>query len=146
MPYKNLGGRPLKFKSIDILENQIEEYFDMCDKKDKPYTVSGLALFLDTDRQSLLNWQDEERYFKELSEEDNKRLIDTIKKAKQRIENYAEEQLFRKTNVTGVIFNMKNNWNWTDKQEIVNIDNNKADLSGLTTEEIREWMKKQDVK
>jgi len=146
MTHKNLSGRPMKYKDIDELDKLIDEYFDTCDKKDKPYTVSGLALFLDTDRQSLLNWQDEERYFKELSEEDNKRLIDTIKKAKQRIENYAEEQLFRKTNVTGVIFNMKNNWNWTDKQEIVNIDNNKADLSGLTTEEIREWMKKQDVK
>lgn len=146
MSYKKLSGRPMKYKDIDQLNELIEEYFNMCDEKERPYTVSGLALYLDTDRQSLLNWQDEERYFKELSEEDNKRLIDTIKKAKQRIENYAEEQLFRKTNVAGIIFNMKNNWNWTDKQEIVNIDNNKADLSGLTTEEIREYMKIQENK
>lgn len=146
MSYKNLGGRPMKYKDIDQLNEKIDEYFSICDEKERPYTVSGLALHLDTDRQSLLNWQDEDRYFKELSEEDNKRLVDTIKKAKQRIENYAEEQLFRKTNVAGVIFNMKNNWNWADKQEIVNIDNNKADLSGLTTDEIREYIRIQENK
>lgn len=146
MSYKNLGGRPLKFKSVDLLEEQIEAYFDKCDKEERPYTVSGLALYLDTDRATLLRWQDEENNYKELSEEDNKRLCNAIKKAKQRIEGYAEEQLFRKTNVAGVIFNMKNNWNWADKQEIVNIDNNKADLSGLTTDEIREYIRIQENK
>ena len=65
MSYKNLGGRPLKFKSVDLLEKQIEEYFNKCDKEERPYTASGLALFLDTDRVTLLRWQDEDRYYKE---------------------------------------------------------------------------------
>ena len=142
MSYKNLGGRPLKFKSVDLLEKQIEEYFNKCDKEERPYTASGLALFLDTDRVTLLRWQDEDRYYKELSEEDNKRMCNAIKKAKQMIEGYAEEQLFRKTNVTGIIFNMKNNWNWADKQEIVTTGENKIDLSGLSKEEIQDLLKK----
>lgn len=142
MAHKNLGGRPLKFKSVDLLQEQIEEYFNKCDREERPYTVSGLAIYLDTDRATLLRWQDEENNYKELSEEDNIRLCNTIKKAKQRIEAYAEEQLFRKTNVTGIIFNMKNNWNWADKQEIVNVGENKVDLSGLSNEEIKDLLNK----
>lgn len=42
----------------------------------------------------------------------------TVKKAKQRIEKYNSEQLYRKEQVTGIIFNLKNNFNWVDKQEI----------------------------
>lgn len=43
---------------------------------------------------------------------------DTIKNAKQRIEKFNSEQLYRKEQVTGIIFNLKNNFNWVDKQEI----------------------------
>jgi transcriptional regulator with XRE-family HTH domain len=43
---------------------------------------------------------------------------DTIKKAKAKIEQYLEDQLYRKDQVTGIIFNLKNNFGWKDKQEI----------------------------
>lgn len=99
-------GRPLKFKSVEELQDKIDKYFTMCDDKDKPYTISGLAVALDTSRQTLINYEDKEQYF------------DTIKRAKQKIEAYAEELLCKGGNAAGVIFSLKNNYKWVDKQEI----------------------------
>ena len=44
----------------------------------------------------------------------------TIKKAKQIIEKYNAEQLYRKEQVTGSIFSRKNNIDWKDKSEVDN--------------------------
>ena len=94
------------FKSIKELQTKIDEYFKFCVDEHKPYTVTGLALYLDCDRDTLLNYEKKEAYF------------GTIKKAKLRIHNYAEESLWTARNTTGVIFNLKNNWDWKDKTEI----------------------------
>lgn len=100
-------GRPKKFNSVEEMEQAIEEYFDYCDENNKPYTISGLAYALDTNRQTLLDYQEQDKF------------SDTIKRAKARIERFNEELLFSKDVPTvGVIFNLKNNYNWKDKQEI----------------------------
>jgi hypothetical protein len=125
-----------KFTSPEDLQKKIDIYFESCyeDKYDdelgktvkvniRPITITGLAVALDTSRQTLLNYNDKDEYF------------DTIKKAKQKIENFAEEKLFG-NNVAGVIFNMKNNWSWKDTQEIKSQNENiNADISSLTVEE-----------
>ncbi|MFS4438605.1 terminase small subunit [Paracoccaceae bacterium GXU_MW_L88] len=101
-----MGGRPLKFESVEALEEMIESYFVDCDQSKKPYTVSGLAVWLDTSRQTLINYEDKEEYF------------DTIKRAKARCEAWVEENaLMSKTNATFSIFNLKNNFGWKDKTE-----------------------------
>lgn len=100
-------GRPLKYKDVKTMQKDIDKYFADCDKKKRPYTVSGLAYALDTNRQTLLNYEDNEEFF------------DTIKRAKAKIELFNEEQLYNKdVSTTGVIFNLKNNYGWKDKQEI----------------------------
>jgi hypothetical protein len=99
-------GRPLKFKTPKEIEDKANEYFNMCDEKGKPYTITGLAIALDTDRKTLINYGEKEEFFH------------TIKKVKQIVENYAEEMLYRSSNTAGVIFNLKNNYGWVDKQEI----------------------------
>lgn len=99
-------GRPLKYNSVDEMQKDIDNYFKYCDENKKPYTVSGLANALDMTRQSLLNYEEKEEFF------------DTIKRAKSKIEQFAEESLFIGSNTAGVIFNLKNNYNWKDKQEI----------------------------
>lgn len=100
-------GRPNKFKSVEELEELIDDYFRNCDKKNKPYTISGLAYALGTTRRTLLDYQDKDEY------------SHTIKKAKAKIEAFNEELLFSKDVPTvGVIFNLKNNYDWKDKQEI----------------------------
>ena len=44
---------------------------------------------------------------------------DTIKRAQARIESGYEQALFNKNSAVGAIFTLKNNYNWVDKQEIV---------------------------
>lgn len=100
-------GRPLKYKSVEEMQKDIDKYFAECDENGKPYTVSGLAYALGTCRQTLLNY------------EENETFLDTIKRAKAKIELFNEEQLYNKdVSTTGVIFNLKNNYGWKDKQEI----------------------------
>lgn len=110
------AGRPLSFKTVEELENKIEEYFKSDDayiisytdgQESKTYapTVSGLALFLECDRKTITNYSNKEEYFP------------TIKKARLRIESHLEKKLYG-NNVTGTIFNLKNNFDWKDKSEV----------------------------
>lgn len=103
----NEAGRPCKFESAEEVQKKIDEYFKTCDENGKPYTVSGLAYALDTSRKVLLEYQEKDEF------------SNTIKKAKARIEQFNEELLYSKDVPTvGVIFNLKNNYDWKDKQEI----------------------------
>lgn len=115
----NKVGRPLKFDSVENLELKIQEYFDSCwetkevdgnilQRQVRPYTITGLAVHLDTSRETLLDYEDKEEF------------SDTIKRAKMKIHNYVEEYLFTGKNQTGAIFNLKNNYGWTDKTEVDN--------------------------
>ena len=81
----------------------------------EPYTVTGLALALDVDRRTLLNYSEKDEFFP------------TIKKAKLRVENYLEKRLINDSSTTGIIFNLKNNYDWRDKQEIEHSGNLKLE-------------------
>ena len=101
------AGRPVKFKSKKELEKKIEAYFKNCDEREIPYTITGMALWLDTTRRTVLDYEEKDKF------------SHTIKKAKLKIEGYAEKELFRHAGqIAGIIFNLKNNWDWVDKQEI----------------------------
>lgn len=102
-------GRKMKYTDVELFQKKVDDYFNMCDEKEKPYTMSGLAYYLDLDRKSLLNYSKNEKFFP------------TIKKAKQKVEMMLEEQLYRLGNNSGVIFNLKNNFGWIDK---IDYDNN----------------------
>ena len=54
-------------------------------------------------------------------EDINTEFLRTIEKAKLRCHMFAEESLWRKTQVAGVIFNLKNNYDWKDKMTNENI-------------------------
>ncbi len=49
----NPVGRPLKFQTVEELQAAIDGFFKECDQKQKPYTITGLALALDTSRKLL---------------------------------------------------------------------------------------------
>lgn len=135
-------GRPAAFDDPVEFEKKVDEYFDWCDAQTqiitgekgqikvirKPYTVSGLALFLDVDRKTLFNYEDKEAFFP------------AIKKAKLRIENWLEERaLTGEVQPISAIFNLKNNFGWTDKQElgITGETTLHADISGITADELK---------
>lgn len=110
-------GRRIQF-TLDELKQRIDDYFKYCDENEEPYTVSELALFLDVDRSTLLRWEKEEIQFIDMSDDEIVEFCNTIKRAKYRVEAFAEKQLFKAKNPAGTIFNLKNNFGWIDKQEI----------------------------
>jgi hypothetical protein len=77
-------GRPLKFKSPEQLQAKIDAYFASCWKetpifKDgkqigvtrhqaRPYTITGLALDLDTTRETLIDYERDNPKFTAYSE------------------------------------------------------------------------------
>jgi len=70
--------------------------------KQQPYTVTGLAVWLDADRDLLMRYERREAFY------------DTIKRAKTMIEAFWEKALWNnKVSTAGVIFNLKNNWGIT---------------------------------
>lgn len=99
-------GRPRAFNSVEELESKINDYFEYCNKENKPYTMSGLAYYLDVDRKTIVNYTKDEEYFP------------TIKKARDRVQMQLEENaLMNISNSTFTIFNLKNNFDWKDKIE-----------------------------
>jgi hypothetical protein len=101
---KHPGGRPLKFKSPEEILKKAEQYFRECRKQKRPITITGLALALDTSRETLMKYEGRPEF------------ADAVKKVKLVCENYAETQLYGR-NPTGAIFALKN-YGWIDKKEI----------------------------
>lgn len=113
MTYKEdragVGGRPLKYGTVEELEKAINEYFKNCNEETEPMTITGLALALDVDRKTLCNYENKDEYFH------------TIKQAKLRVENAYEKRLVKRGNA-GDIFALKN-FSWDDKQIFDNTGN-----------------------
>lgn len=120
----NPVGRPLAFKSLEDLEEAVDLYFEtdayietgISDTGEpiKMYapTMSGLALSLGVDRKTITNYANRDEFFP------------AIKKARSRVEVALEQRLYG-NNVTGVIFNLKNNFDWRDSQNIDHTTNGK---------------------
>lgn len=116
------AGRPLKFKTVEELQTAIDNYFDYCDNRSRsvyverlgdnisvsapaPYTMSGLARALNLSRQALSEYSHREQFG------------DTIKAARDKVQEDIETRLMETSNQSGAIFNLKNNFGWRDKIE-----------------------------
>lgn len=123
------GGRPPMYKNKEEIQAKIDRYFEECkgraltdddgniltDKNglpcivdQRPLTITGLALALGfTSRQALINYQGKKEF------------VDTITRAKAKVEQYAEERLFDKDGANGAKFSLANNFDgWKEKQQI----------------------------
>lgn len=134
-----MRGRKTKWSSVEELENQIDQYFDECKIEKEVPTISGLAYHLGTNRQTLLNYENNKNngWLKNSDDRFKEKISEVIKMAKSYIESCYEQALFDRGKTTGAIFTLKNNFNWKDKQEIVQTAEKSIDLSGLSTEEIK---------
>lgn len=114
------AGRPPKYKDKEELQSKVDEYFDQEDVK---ITISGLCHYLGFEsRQSFYDLQKNETFSY------------TIKRARNRIEQYYEEHLLER-NATGAIFALKN-FGWSDKQEIEST--NFTYTASVTKEEVKD--------
>lgn len=112
---KNKGGRPLKFKTVKELEDKIEAYIKPSLDEEgnirlndngfpvRPLTITGLALALDTTRETLCDYQNKDEF------------SDTVNRAKLIVENYYEQRLTYNS-PTGSIFALKN-FGWEDRSQ-----------------------------
>lgn len=116
-----------RYKTVEEMQAVIDQYFEDCkgepiigddgmpilDKFGQPFiinahppTVTGLALALGfTSRQALLNYQAKKAF------------VDTVLRAKARIEAYAEERLFDRDGQRGAEFSLKYNFRWADEKK-----------------------------
>ena len=108
------------------MEKLINAYFDSCFKKNEetgeaeqiePFTVTGLALAVGTDRKGLCEYAERPEF------------SNSIKKAKAFIENYAEKSALISRNPAGAIFILKNHgWSDTQKLELTGADGGPIDM------------------
>lgn len=101
------GGRPLKFEDIGELRKKINLYFETTPKDE--WTITGLAIALDTFRKVLMDYESG-KY------DDDREFSNTIKKAKQKVENGYEMDL-KKYGRSGTIFALKN-FEWKDQASL----------------------------
>ncbi len=113
-------GQPMKWKTPEELENKIQEYFKWAEGNGKHISVTGLAWYLDCDKVTIQNYEhaEENGWLKSVDEETRKKYVNSIKRAKRRIEMEYEENLFNRSKATGAIFTLKNNYGWVDKQVV----------------------------
>ena len=113
--------KDLKFGSPEEMQKLIDLYFEDCIEEKEVPTVTGLCVYLDTDRNTLLRYEknDEKDWLKGFDEDVKAEFRRTIKKAKARIESGYEQALFQQGKTVGAIFTLKNNYNYVDKTEQV---------------------------
>lgn len=98
-----------RFKTLDELLYRINEYFDTMKLHEKPYTISGLALWLGVTTTTLKRWE---------TDYGDTVYTDIIKFAKQRVENYAEESLYDNRKVSGAKFVLENYFDLAEKHSV----------------------------
>jgi len=118
---------PLKWESPEQIRDIIDNYFEETPAEE--ITLTGLCLALDTNKQTIANYQ-EKPEFKHM-----------LEMAKMKIE-HAYEKSLRKTGRSGDIFALKN-FGWTDRMDL------SADLNAkvsVDTSDYREKIKEKLAK
>lgn len=144
-------GTPCRWLSPTHLQCMVEEYFESCngplfdnrgnllrdDKGDvvkgqiKPYTLSGLALYLGISTTTLKRYREGlvDEVLEEMKAETEDRLTFSrvVLQAKQKIEAYAEGRLYDRDGQRGAQFILDCCYGWVEHKPQADIDKAKAD-------------------
>ncbi len=105
--------------NVEQVNNRLNEYFALCIANDMRPNVPSMALSLGIDRRTLWRWANGEGKGKNFD------IRDAIKRAYALLNVLIEEYMQTgKINPVSGIFLMKNNFGYTDKQEVVLTPNN----------------------
>lgn len=106
----------MKFQDPEELDKKIQLYF--ATEKEEDWTWTGLALFLDTDKRTLVDYREERPEF-----------MPSLKRAMLKIENGYEKDL-KHHGRTGTIFALKN-LDWKDKSELDSNIKGELNIGGI---------------
>lgn len=96
----------LKFKTPEILAELVDDYFEYQKKRKRPFTISGLALWLGVSHKTIMNYSKKESY------------AGIIAYAKLKVMNYLEEKSLTVRFPAAYIFNLKANFGFQDRVEV----------------------------
>jgi hypothetical protein len=96
--------------------------------KQIPYTITGLALALETTRETLLDYEGRDEFSY------------TIKAAKLKCQNFTELSLYG-TAPTGPIFSLKNNYGWKDQSQVDSNNTHHVKFDDMTDEQLERAIK-----
>lgn len=156
IPKYNAAQVPdLKFTDPAKLDNDINSYFESISatatdedtgkqytKWLNPPTIVGLANFLDCNYTLIYDYHNENHKFHpQITPEISARLSKSFGRAIQKIHEFTAGKLFsERGSAQGPIFVLKNNFGWKDEsivQQHNTVQDERLDLSKLTTEELR---------
>lgn len=145
--YRPVGGNPdrsykRRFKSPEHLKALCDEYFASCEGviynpktgapyidengfpvtgQVKPYTVSGLALYLGLETKQLLLYESGKMDSIGFTDTEQMEYSTVMRRAKQRIEEYAEAGLYNKDSYNGSRFVLGCGFRWVTQKEAAEI-------------------------
>ena len=130
-PFAKVMGGKRKYESPKALKKQCDKYFEslmapvyykgepMRDangailmRQERPATISGLALFLGIGTTTL-----REYHLKSISGLIPPEFAEIILEARQRVENFAEEQIYTKDGARGAQFVLQSGFGWETRKE-----------------------------
>lgn len=104
---KHAGGRPLKFKTPDEIQDKWDEYIESIAGKDTP-RILAFCVYAGINKDTFQEYKNKEGFSVPI-----KGMLDTCEAA---LEAMLHDN--NRRNIIGPIFALKNNFNWKDKQEI----------------------------
>jgi hypothetical protein len=122
----------LKYDNVDELDKGINDYFADCEQRHAPYTLSGLAFWLNIDSKTLYNYSKSGDYFP------------TIYRARERCRQYAHECLYDRDKSRGAQFDLSANYGMSERKllDIGNTNGEPLQISTLTDAQLAEQLTK----
>jgi len=102
------------FKNPEEFSDRVESYFIKCEENNKPPTISGLSVFCKCHRSTLYNYADPAKCT-------NPEFGKILDYARLRIQEWCDTELLsreRPNSVTGVIFYLKNHYDYKDSSSV----------------------------